>query len=499
MKLMDRLRKVFNSSGTPTVVEAEVFAPKMTASGKTVDINSALSLSAVYAAVRVLSETIATLPLSIYERTEGGKKIAENHPLNVLLHTSPNPEMTACDVRQVQMSHLLLRGMSYTQIIRLTTGKIAQLIPLLPQDMEMDRTSSGDLIYVYDDPDTGSERTFRSSEIWRISGLSWNGLVGLTPISLARESWGLSLAQEEQAAKLYSNGSQVPYTLEMETALSDEAFDRLQKSVASHQGSGNSHKPMILENGLKANTLGLSASDAQFLESRKFTVAEIARWFGLPPHMLADLDRATFSNIEQQSIDFVQHSIRRWLVRIEQSISRDLIRESERRRYFAEHKVEGLLRGDTQSRFNAYATAITNGWMSRNEVRVLENDNRVEGLDEFLVPLNMEPASAQRASAILEDVAALIVKKESAFLERAVKQKDYGAIPKFYEEHVDQVMNKLHVGREWASTYCSRQLDEVRHANNVKELTQEWKTTKPAQILRELTCETSNESYSVAL
>ena len=268
MNLMDRLRKVFNSSGTPTVVEAEVFSPKMTASGKTVDINSALSLSAVYAAVRVLSETIATLPLSIYERTEGGKKIAENHPLNVLLHTTPNPEMTACDVRQVQMSHLLLRGMSYTQIIRLTTGKITQLIPLLPQDMEMDRTSSGDLIYVYDDPDTGSERTFRSSEIWRISGLSWNGLVGLTPISLARESWGLSLAQEEQAAKLYSNGSQVPYTLEMETALSDEAFDRLQKSVASHQGSTNSHKPMILENGLKANTLGLSASDAQFLESR---------------------------------------------------------------------------------------------------------------------------------------------------------------------------------------------------------------------------------------
>ena len=137
--------------------------------------------------------------------------------------------------------------------------------------------------------------------------------------------------------------------------------------------------------------------------------------------------------------------------------------------------------------------------MSRNEVRVLENDNRVEGLDEFLVPLNMEPAGAQRASAILEDVAALIVKKESAFLERAVKQKDYGAIPKFYEEHVDQVMNKLHVGREWASAYCSKQLDEVLHANNVEELTQEWKTTKPAQILRELTCETSNESYSVAL
>ena len=353
--------------------------------------DAALRMSAVFACVRILAESVASLPLLIYERQDRGKRRAQDYYLYELLHDRPNSRMTAFEFRETIQSHLVLWGNAYARIVYDTMGRIEELWPLSPAGILDTRVSAGVKYYQYQDKN-GWTSWISEGEIWHLHGLGDDGERGYSPIALMRRAVNLGLSAEEFGYNFFDNDARPGIVLEHPAKLSGPAHDNLKKSWEDeHQGSAKSHKPMILEEGMKLHEVGIPPEDAQFLETRKFQVQEIARIFRVPPHMLADLDRATFSNIEHQSIDFVVHSLRPWLVRWEQSIQHNLMLPDERRRFYAEHLVDGLLRGDITSRYNAYATARQNGWMSVNDIRALENMDPVDGGDVYLSPLNMTP------------------------------------------------------------------------------------------------------------
>ena len=366
-------------------------ASMSTAAGVDVTVESSLQSVAVFACVRILAETVASLPLVLYRRLARGKERATDHSLYSLLHDLPNPEMTSVELRETLMGHLALWGNAYAEIEYDNAGRVRGLWPLRA-DKVTPKRQGGRLVYVVEMP-IGPDETLPSDRVMHIRGLGYDGMVGYSPIGLARQAVGLALATEEFGARFFGNGARPGMVLEHPGKLSDEAYDRLKESwEMRHQGLSQAHRIAILEEGMKAEAIGIPPEDAQFLQTRKFQVTEIARLFRVPPHMLADLERATFSNIEHQSLEFVIHTIRPWLVRWEQAIHRDLLSENERQTYFAEHLVAGLLRGDVASRYQAYATARQNGWMSANDIRELENMNPVDGGDVYLVPLNMVPA-----------------------------------------------------------------------------------------------------------
>ena len=351
-----------------------------TTSGKNVDERSAMQVTTVYACVRILAEAVAGLPLHTYRYLSGGaKEKALDHPLYYLLHDEPNPEMTSFVFRETLMSHLLLWGNAYAQIIRNGKGQITALYPLMPNRMTVDRTSNGKIYYTYlvNDSDNTTLKAqgqvyLRKEDIFHIPGLGYDGLVGYSPISMAKNAIGMALATEEYDAKFFENGASPSGVLEHPGTIKDP--DRLRESWNSlFKGSGNSHKVAVLEEGLTFKPIAISPNEAQFLETRKFQIDEIARIFRVPPHMVGDLEKSSFSNIEQQSLEFLKYTLDPWVTRWEQSIHRSLFLESEKRDYFVKFNVDGLLRGDYQSRMNGYAVGIQNGFMSPNDIRSLEN------------------------------------------------------------------------------------------------------------------------------
>lgn len=373
-----------------------------TASGRKVTALGSLQNTAVFACARILAESEASLPLILYRRLERGKERAQGHGLFEVLHTLANPEMTSVELRETLMGHLVLWGNAYAEIQR-RAGRVVALWPLRPDRVDIRRMPSGELAYVVTIGDPLERDPEQSVLPWanvmHIKGLGYDGVRGYSPISLARQAVGLALATEEFGARFFGNGARPGVVLEHPGLMNDTAHERLKRSwEGRHQGLENSHRVAILEEGMKLHEVGIPPEDAQFLETRKFQVTEIARLFRVPPHMLADLERATFSNIEQQSLDFVIHSLRPWLVRWEQAISRDLLSPAERGQgYFAEHLIDALLRGDIVARYQSYAQGRQNGWLSANDIREMENMNPVAGGDVYLVPLNMVPAEEAAA------------------------------------------------------------------------------------------------------
>lgn len=429
--------------------------------GVTVTQDNAMTISAVYACVRILSETIAGLPLKIYEQVDGQQRVAD-HPLNFIFGGSANGEQTSFELREFQMVNLALRGNSYSHVIR-RGGRVAAIEPLNAKFMNVDRDAMGRLVFDYQE--TGVSRVFSGADIWRVAGLGSNGVTGLSPISLAREGLGIAMATEGHAAKLFSNGAQIPGVLEFPTALKEDQINRLREQFANNnQGYKNAHKPLILESGMKYSSVGMSADDAQFLESRKYQMVDIARWFRVPPHKLGEMDRATFSNIEHQSIEFVVDTIVPWLVRLEQTISRDLLTANERGRLFAKHSVEGLLRGDTKTRYEAYGKAIQDGWMNRNEARNLENLNRVDGLDEFVLPMNISTIS-EREKELNNSVSNLMATKEIKALEREIDRltpDEFAAwVPEFYHRHRQALIENLHAPADKINDYINARISNL--------------------------------------
>jgi HK97 family phage portal protein len=372
------------------------FGGPVTATGIRVTADTAMRFTAVYAAVRILAETVATLPLIVYRRTENdGKERATDYFLYRLLHDQPNEEQTSVEFREMLQGHLALRGNAYAQIDR-KMGQPARLVPLHPDRVEADRSKNGELVYKVN-PDSGSPYLLsqRRGEIMHIRALSSDGVTGLNPIELFREAIGLGLAYEEYSGRLFGNGANINGVLETPQAMSDEALSRFRTLWQQNYGGvGNAGKTAILEQGMKWQAIGIAPKDAEFIISRKFQITEIARIFRVPPHMLADLERATFSNIEHQSLEFIRDTIRPWLVRWEQALTRDLIPPADRDTYFVEFLIDGLMRGDLKSRYDSYAIGRNNGWLSANDIRRLENMNPLppEQGDVYLIPLNMVQA-----------------------------------------------------------------------------------------------------------
>jgi HK97 family phage portal protein len=304
-----------------------------TTSGKTVNERTAMQTTAVYACVRILAETIASLPLHTYKSTEDGKEKARDHPIYHLLSDAPNPEMTSFAFRETLMGHLLLWGNSYSQIIRDGRGRVIAIYPLLPDKMTVKRSEKGEIYYLY--IKEGQEYILRKDEVLHIPGLGFDGLIGYSPIAMAKNAIGMALATEEYGAKFFSNGANPGGVLEHPGVVKDP--QRIRDSWNSvYQGSSNAHKVAVLEEGMKFQPIGIPPEQAQFLETRKFQTEEICRIFRVPPHLVGDLERATFSNIEHQSISFVVHTIRPWLVRIEQSINKALFSDIEKKEYFVQ-------------------------------------------------------------------------------------------------------------------------------------------------------------------
>ena len=376
------------------VSAAPTFSFGSSMSGKSVTPSSAIQVSAVYACVRVIAETIASLPLHIYEATDAGSRKANEHPLYRLLHDEPNTEMTSFIWREVMLSHLLLYGNSYCQILRSGRSKIVGLYPLLPDHMAVDRDTKGKLTYTYT---TSEGRTvlLAPEDVLHIPGLGFDGVMGYSPIALEKAAIGLGIAAEEYGSKFFQNGARPSGILTHPNTVKDPASLRASWNAA-YGGSGNASRVAVLEEGMTFVPLSMPNNEAQFLETRKFQVTEICRIFRVPPHMIGDLERATFSNIESQNISFAVHTIRPWLVRIEQAINKTLIPENEKGRYYVQFNIDGLMRGDYKSRMEGYAIARQNGWMSANDIRALENLNPIseeEGGNAYLVNGNMIPIS----------------------------------------------------------------------------------------------------------
>lgn len=395
MKILNRImqpmaKRIISLAELDAQMDALV-AGSSTVAGQTISEYNALNYSAFYACVKVLSESVAALPLHLYERLpEGGKKRAYENPLYILLHDEPNPNMTAFTFYETLMGHAVSWGNGYA-FIEWKDGQVKALWPINPAVLQP-KVVNGKLIYEFTKGD-GTKADYQREQILHIPGLGFDGIQGYSVVAKARESIGLGIAEEKFGAAFFGNGAVAGGVLEHPLKLSPEAFERLKKSWSeTHQGADKAHKVAILEEGMKYNKTSIPPEDAQFLESRQFQVTEMARWFRIPPHLIGDMSHATFSNIEQQSLEFVVYTLMPWLKRWEQAIYQRLfVTDEERRKYFAEFLVDGLLRGDSVARAQFYTQMSMIGALSANDIRALENMNPIEGGNQYFVQLNMVP------------------------------------------------------------------------------------------------------------
>lgn len=368
-----------------------------TFAGVTVNEPKSLQVGTYLTCIKILAESIASLPLNVYERTENGKNLASDYPLYDLLHNRPNPEMSSFSFRETLQGHLCMYGNAYAEIDYGAAGyRPLALWPLLPDRTwpERDRVT-GEIVYKTRDPFTGEILTLSAWRVLHIPGLGFDGLMGYSPVQLLKETLGLALGTEQFGSAFFGNGARPGGVLEHPAKLSDQAYKHLKESWnEKYQGLSNAHRLAILEEGMKYSALTVPPDQAQFLETRKFQKSEIASWFRIPLHMIGDMDRATGGNIEHQSIEFMVHTLRSWLVRWEQIINYKLIGVRERKKYFVEFKIDGFMRGDAKSRNEAYAIAKQNGWMCADDIRELENMNPLpNGQGKiYSMPMNQLPA-----------------------------------------------------------------------------------------------------------
>lgn len=358
-------------------------------SGKRVTPYNAMQLTAVYACIRIIAETVASLPLNLYKYADDGKEKAYQHPLYRLLHDEPNPEMSSMTFRETLMHHILITGNAYAQIIRNGLGEVVALYPLLPNKMRVERSMADKKIYYRYSSDRDGQITLSSDDVLHIPGLGYDGIIGYSPIAMCRNSIGLAMAADDYGSAFFESGARPTGILRHPGHLKDPA--KIRDAWEQTYGSGQ-HRTAVLEEGVEYQQIAISPNEAQFLETRKFQVNEICRIYRVPPHMVADLEKSSFSNIEQQSLDFVQNTVTPWLVRLEQNMQRQLLLPTEKSQYLIKHNANGLLRGDYQSRMNGYAVGRQNGWYSINEIRELEDMNKIsaeEGGDDYLCNGNM--------------------------------------------------------------------------------------------------------------
>lgn len=470
--------------------------------GEDVTVEGALSVASVLSAFTILMEDTASLPLITYRRLTRGKERDVNSPYYVLLHDMPNPEHSSMVYREFIMGHLLGWGNHFSQKIWDRRGILRELWPLRPDRMQVIR-KNGERQYIYTEVN-GNKRIFHQEDIWHIPAFGFDGLVGYSRITLARNAIGLSMAAEKYGSKFFQNGANFDIAVKHPGTLGDEAYKRLDESLKEkHAGVENSHKPLLLEEGMSVEKIGMPPDDAQFIETRRFQLGEIARMFRVPPHMLGDVDRSTSwgSGIEQQELGYLSHTLRPWLKRIEQGAQKDLLLESERKDIVIEHLVEDFLRTDIDARMRAYVSAITNGIFSRNEVRERENLLPIDGLDRMLMPLNMTTVEAPTAKPntgkrsfdpylFILDASKRAVRRETKELEDASKRwkdkedKFNAWLDLFYAQDHRNYMRKVFAPvldertEQLISLYCDdhrRTIINVRTSNmELNSITQKW-------------------------
>jgi HK97 family phage portal protein len=440
----------------------EYFGSPASYSGKAVTVEGALTVTAVLAGFSILMEDTASLPLVLYRRLARGKERAADHPLYRILHDAPNPEMTSMVFREIVMGHLLGWGNFYGQMIWDERGRLTEIWPLNPARMDVVR-EKGERRYLYR-TENEQKLAFRQEQIFHVPAFGFDGVKGYSRIALARNAIGLAMTAEEFGSKTFANGARPQLVLKHPNKFTDpKAIERLKQDWEdTFRGSANAGKTAVLEEGMGIEQIGFPPEDAQFLQTRQFQVAEIARIFRIPPHMLGDVTGSTSwgTGIEQQEQGYLNHTLRPWLVRVEQQANKDLLLEGEQGDYFAEHLTEAMLRTDLSGRMQAYTAAIMNGVMSRNEVRERENLNPYEGGDEFLVPVNLgsgqnrpDPDQGGQPRSIvplLDDVIARIARRETKEREDALKrcagkpEKLAAWVEKFYRgEFVEFVLDTL--------------------------------------------------------
>src|SRR5512137_2178824 len=362
-------------------------------SGETVTEQTALTYSAFYNAISLISGTIGALPLHLMQGKDKTKRIADDRVMYRVLHDYANPYMTAMAFRECLQAHVLAWGNGYAEKVRNGYGELIALWPITPNRVTP-RMVEGRLVYRI--KMTGeADKYLERAQVLHVPGLGFDGFVGYSVVALARKSIGLGMAMETFGSRFFGEGTHPGVIVEHPTKLSPEAHANLKKSLSdTYSGLGNTHRLMLLEEGMKFQKIVIDPKDSQFLESRNFQIPEIARWFNLPPHKLKDLTKSSFSNIESEQISFVTDSILPWLVRLEQNFNMQLLTHSDREysgrgRLYFKHNVEGLLRADAAARGTYYREMFNIGAMSINEIREKEDMDPIEGGDIHLVPLNM--------------------------------------------------------------------------------------------------------------
>jgi len=416
----------------------DAFQGEETSSGVRLTDDNIIGIPAVFACVRVLSESIASLPLITYERQpDGNKNRAKNFSLYNILHSSPNPLMTAFELREMIVGHLSLRGNAYCYIER-DSGEVVALWPLNPNNIKVE-IKGRDLIYIHQTD--GDEKKYRSEDILHIRGLSSDGIIGYSPLSVFRDTFGAAKAVGNYADNYFKNDASPGGILTTAHDLGDSAEDLRKAWNAGFKGTGNKHKVAILGGELKWQAVGVSPQDSQMIESQKFSVIQIARIFRVPLNLIMDYDRSTYSNVTEQNRSFLVHTLMPWLMRIEQSIYRSLLTEQEKKKYFVEHLTHNFLRANTKERFEAYQIARQTGFLSVNEIRKFENMNAVEGGDIYEVK-QLEPQKKSLRSMtrgidnrdqvvenfkpLILDAAAQVVSRESIQVKRAIEKHEKG-------------------------------------------------------------------------
>jgi HK97 family phage portal protein len=358
--------------------------------GRSVTVDKALGFVPVLAAIRIISETVASLPLQVFQRLDRGKRAAPEHRLYSLLHDQANPEMTSFVWREVSQSHIEAWGNAYSEIEFDTDGFPLYLWPLRPDRMQVLR-QDGRLVYLYTTPD-GQRNRLERRQVFHVPGLGFDGRIGYSPIHMARQAIAIGMAAEEFAGRFYANDARPGIAIKLgpDYDYDDEAKRRLAESFdATHAGLGNKHRTAVLDEGMSLEEIGFAADDAQLIEQQKWSIPTTSRIFNLSPHMLHDLEKATYSNIEEQGINVTTYQFRPRLVRWEQQIKMQLLEGDTR--HFAEFNVDGLLRGKLEDRMKAYWQMFQMAAISPNEIRALENRNPVDGGDVYYHPVNIEP------------------------------------------------------------------------------------------------------------
>ncbi|NLE27515.1 MAG: phage portal protein [Clostridiaceae bacterium] len=394
MNFLDRAKLAARAlfGGTPLSTGNIVYMGGDSYSGVTVTEDRAMTFAPVFACVRIISEDIGALPVHLYKRTDNGREIARDHPVDRLMR-EPNPMMTASVFRETMMGHVLLWGNFYAEIEFNANMEPVALWPLNPSNTKPMKTKDGDLYYQTYLPD-GKMKDLYDWQVWHLMGYSTDGLSGRSAIEMMRETVGLGMAAQEFGGRYFGSGANMGGFFETPGTLSEPAYNRLKTEINEQMsGLSKAHRAVILEEGAKFARNTIPANEAQMLETRKFQIEDVARFFRVPLHLVGDLSKSTNNNIEHQSIDYLVHCLLPWLVKIEQVNDRKLlIGATERAEYFCKHNMDGLLRGDTQTRYAAYAVGRQWGWLSANDVREKEDMNRIEGGDTYLVPMNMIPA-----------------------------------------------------------------------------------------------------------